>query len=77
MYRKCLVCVQEVFVMCTGNVCYMYRSTTTDEDLGELTKTHNPEEIDIDDDSDDDEHVEGECGCDRHTMFGIFLCISR
>ena len=55
----------------------MYRSTTTDEDLGELTKTHNPEEIDIDDDSDDDEHVEGECGCDRHTMFGIFLCISR
>ena len=35
------------------------RSTTTDEELGDLTKTHNPEEIDIDDDSDDDEEVEG------------------
>lgn len=34
------------------------RSTTTDEELGEMTKTHNPEEIDIDDDSDDDEEVE-------------------
>lgn len=35
------------------------RSTTTDEELGELTKTHNPEEINIDEDSDDDEQVEG------------------
>ncbi|PVD22082.1 hypothetical protein C0Q70_17885 [Pomacea canaliculata] len=34
------------------------RSTTTDEELGELTKTHNPEEINIDEDSDDDEQVE-------------------
>ena len=52
----------------------MYRSTTTDEDLGELTKTHNPEEIDIDDDSDDDENVEGECNMyKRHIIFCIFL----
>ncbi|XP_074655253.1 pre-mRNA-splicing factor SYF1-like [Tubulanus polymorphus] len=36
------------------------RSKTTDEELGEMTKTNNPEEIDLDDDfsSDDDEKVE-------------------
>lgn len=55
----------------------MYRSTTTDEDLGELTKTHNPEEIDIDDDSDDDENVEGKCNMyNRHITFCIFWYIS-
>ena len=37
------------------------RSNTTEEELGEMTKTHNPEEINIDDDfeSDDEETVEG------------------
>ena len=37
------------------------RSNNTDAELGELTKTANPDEINIDDDfsSDDDEQVEG------------------
>ena len=37
------------------------RSDTTQEDLGELVKTNNPEEISIDDDfeSDDEATVEG------------------
>ena len=59
-----------------GKFICVYRSTTTDEDLGELTKTHNPEEIDIDDDSDDDENVEGECYMyKRHIIFCIFWYI--
>ena len=38
-----------------------FRSNTTDEELGELTKTTNPDEINIDEDysSDEDEQVEG------------------
>ena len=38
------------------------RSKTTDEELGELTKTTNPDEINIDEDysSDEDQEVEGE-----------------
>lgn len=40
----------------------LYRGSNTEEELGDLTKTNNPEEINIDDDedeSDDDEEVEG------------------
>ena len=39
----------------------IYRSNTTDEELGEMTKTTNPDEINIDEDysSDDDEEIEG------------------
>jgi pre-mRNA-splicing factor SYF1 len=39
----------------------MCRSETTDEELGEMTKTNNPEEINIDDEgsTDEDEQVEG------------------
>lgn len=40
----------------------MCRSNATDEELGELTRTNNPEEIDIDDEddnSDDDDAIEG------------------
>jgi len=37
-----------------------FRSETTEEELGEMTKTNNPEEIDIDEDeTDEDEQVEG------------------
>ena len=41
--------------------CTFFRSNTTDEELGELTKTTNPDEINIDEDysSDEDEQVEG------------------
>jgi len=39
------------------------RSSTTQEELGEMTKTNNPEEINIDDDAetDEDETIEGVC----------------
>lgn len=37
---------------------HIYRSNTTDEDLGEYTKTTNPDEINIDDDFDTDEEEE-------------------
>ena len=41
-----------------------FRSNTTDEELGELTKTTNPDEINIDEDysSDEDQEVEGREG---------------
>lgn len=40
---------------------WLLRSNATDEDLGEMTKTTNPDEINIDSDfsSDEDENVEG------------------
>ena len=38
----------------------LFRSDTTTEELGELTKTNNPEEINIDtDESDSDQEIEG------------------
>ena len=39
----------------------IFRSNTTDEELGEFTKTSNPEEINIDEDfeTDEEEEVEG------------------
>lgn len=40
----------------------VHRSNTTDEELGEMTKTTNPDEINIDSDfsSDEDENIEGQ-----------------
>ena len=41
-----------------------YRSNTTTEELGEMTKTTNPDEINIDEDysTDEEEEVEGKTG---------------
>ncbi|KAK2191583.1 hypothetical protein NP493_50g00055 [Ridgeia piscesae] len=37
--------------------CMLSRSDATQEDLGDLVKTNNPEEINIDDDEDTDEET--------------------
>ena len=55
----------------------LFRSETTEEELGEMTKTNNPEEIDIDEDgsTDEDEQVEGlDISRDSHNDL-IFLII--
>ena len=45
-----------------ANLFFFYRSNTTNEELGEMVKTNNPEEINIDtDESDEEEEVEGQC----------------
>ena len=48
-------------ITCAHYYCALFAfRSTTGEELGDLTRTHNPEEIDIDDDSDDEEEVEGQ-----------------
>ena len=55
-WAVCWVC------QCVMSVSCWHRSDATQEDLGDLVKTNNPEEINIDDDEDTDEEetVEGE-----------------
>ena len=49
--------------------CVFFRSNTTEQDLGDMVKTNNPEEINIDeDDTDEDEVVEGKSSCQHYRM---------
>ena len=54
---------------------YIYRSNTTEEELGEMTKTTNPDEINIDEDysSDEDEEIEGKII--SITLYYMFLLV--
>ena len=46
------------------------RSDTTHDELGDLVKTNNPEEINIDDDdTDEEETVEGKGPCQNCTTY--------
>jgi hypothetical protein len=53
------------------------RSSTTAEELGEMTKTNNPEEIQLDSDVDTDEEKEAEGECVTvfvvHTVLTYFF----
>ena len=53
---------QTIYVLINSCDLWPFRSNATDEELGEITKTNNPEEINIDDDefdTDEEKTVEG------------------
>ena len=56
---------------------YFFRSNTTTEELGDIAKIANPEEITIDDDfsSDEEETVEGTCIKLLHDWSGMSIIL--